>query len=553
MKKIYFAALAVMFATMAQAQILVTFQVDMNGETVSSDGVHVAGDWQLEAGYAGNWDPSSAIMTDDDSDGIYELTVDLAPGQYQYKYVNGNAWGSDESIPSEVTFGGNRFFAVSTYHVADGYPLPAVVFGAAAPEGKVGVRLLIDMTNETVSNDSVHVAGDLINPSWVPEYGITTSIGNHQYAYIAYVDPNATYQYKFINGNSWVAPNESVPDACGTDGNRTVEVGTVEVVTTAYCFGTCEVCQEPNVTFTVDLSNADVDNGGYIAGEFNGWSGEAMTDNGDGTYTIQKLLSAGTYSFKFQNGSGGWENVPAACAVDGNRQVVVEEGETTAFSACFNQCTEICIPDPDAANITFRVDMSAETVSPDGVFVMGGFTSPVWQDGALEMTDTGGNGIYEVTALVSGPAYFEYKFVNGDVNTSTNEEFDGNEEQLVCNVPSGVGGWNRTHTRTGVDETLDVVPFGACGPDGLEEALVGVVNLYPNPADGQFTITIENPGRDRLFWSIVDITGKTVRNETPIQNTAETVVSTTGLTTGLYFLNITNDNSERAVFKLMVK
>lgn len=549
-------AFAIMFAAMAQAQILVTFRVDMNGETVSSNGVHVAGDWQWEAGFDSNWDPGSSIMTDDDGDGIYELTVDLVPDQYQYKFVNGNAWGDDESPPSEVSIGGNRFFAISSYHVADGYPLPAVVFDQAAPEGKVGIKLMIDMTNETVSNDSVHVAGDLIDPNWTPEYGTTTSIGNHRYAYVAYVDPNATYQYKFINGDSWIIPDvpETVPDACGADGNRTVEVGTDEVVTTAYCFGACEPCQEPNVTITVDLSGVEVDNGGYIAGEFNGWSSAPMTDNGDGTYSIEMMLSAGTYPFKFQNGSGGWENVPADCAVDGNRQIVVEEGEPTSFSACFNQCTEICVPNPDPANITFRVDMSDETVSGTGVFVMGGFTSPVWQDGALGMTDDDGDGIYEVTALVSGPAYFQYKFVNGDINTVTNEEFNGNEEQLECNVPSGLtGGWNRELTRTGEDEVLDAVAFGTCGPVGLTEAFVGMVSLYPNPADGHFTVTVENPNRDRLFWSIIDITGKTVRNETPLQKTSETVVSTAGLTSGLYFLNITNQSNERAVFKLMVK
>lgn len=555
MKKIYLVAFAILFAGLAHAQVSVTFRVDMTGETVSPNGVHVAGDWQANAGYPEDWNPGSAAMSDDDSDGIYELTVELSPGQYQYKYVNGSEWGNDETPPSEVTFGGNRFFAITEHHATDGFELPVVVFNAAAPEGKVGVRLMIDMSNTEISDNGVHVAGDLIDPNWAPAYGTTFDVGNSQFAYVAYVDGNASYLYKFINGSSWVDPDtpESVPDACGEGTNRVVEVGTEEVVTTAFCFGTCETCQEPNVTFTVDLSGVDVDNGGYIAGEFNGWSGEPMVDNGDGTYSIQKFLSPGTYPFKFQNGSGGWENVPSFCASDGNRVITIPEGdEPVAFAACFNQCTETCIPDPDPANVTFRVDMSDMTVAPEGVFVMGGFTEPAWQSGALEMSDGDGDGIYQVTVLISGPAYFEYKFVNGDVNDPTNEEFDGNEEQLECNVPSGVGGWNRTHTRTGEDEVLDAVPFGLCGIVGLEEASVGSVFMYPNPATDHFTLSVENPAGKTIYWSIIDITGKVVRQETPLHPAGKTVVHTHDLNSGLYFLNITNASGESSVHKLMV-
>ena len=50
MRKIYLLALSALFGVSAMAQVSVTFQVDMNGETVSPNGVHVAGDWQSEAG-----------------------------------------------------------------------------------------------------------------------------------------------------------------------------------------------------------------------------------------------------------------------------------------------------------------------------------------------------------------------------------------------------------------------------------------------------------------------------------------------------------------------
>ena len=60
----------------------VKFMVDMSNETVSSNGIHIAGDFQ-------GWDPSSSQMTDEDGDGIYETSFELNIGTYQYKFVNG--------------------------------------------------------------------------------------------------------------------------------------------------------------------------------------------------------------------------------------------------------------------------------------------------------------------------------------------------------------------------------------------------------------------------------------------------------------------------------
>ena len=72
----------------------VTFRVDMNQQpTVNANGVHVAGNFQAAAGYASDWNPSITQLTDADMDGVYEITVQIPAGSYQYKYINGNAWG----------------------------------------------------------------------------------------------------------------------------------------------------------------------------------------------------------------------------------------------------------------------------------------------------------------------------------------------------------------------------------------------------------------------------------------------------------------------------
>lgn len=102
MKKLYvslffaFAAIAVS----AQTKYNVTFRVDMNAQTVGANGVHIAGNFQAAAGFAGDWQPGTTAMTDPDADGVYTVTVQIPAGTYLYKFVNGNAWGSDEgAIP----------------------------------------------------------------------------------------------------------------------------------------------------------------------------------------------------------------------------------------------------------------------------------------------------------------------------------------------------------------------------------------------------------------------------------------------------------------------
>ena len=101
----------------------VTFQVNMYGHVVPPEGVHIAGNWQ-------NWDPGATPMTLL-SGTIYTYTCELEPGmEYQYKFINGNAWGMDEYPPAECgidnTVGGfNRYFTMPEQDIV----LPLVCFG----------------------------------------------------------------------------------------------------------------------------------------------------------------------------------------------------------------------------------------------------------------------------------------------------------------------------------------------------------------------------------------------------------------------------------------
>jgi len=75
----------------------VTWQVDMSEQTVDPTGVFYAG--QLTG-----W--SNAEMTDDNDDGVYEITFNVEPGNFEYKFKNGEeGWeGFEDGAPCTTTF-----------------------------------------------------------------------------------------------------------------------------------------------------------------------------------------------------------------------------------------------------------------------------------------------------------------------------------------------------------------------------------------------------------------------------------------------------------------
>lgn len=78
--------------------------------TASPNGVHVAGAFQ-------GWDPSKTPMKQVGTSKKYEVTVGMKAGEQEYKFVNGNAWGSDEIIaagaPCNKAGSTNRVITVS--------------------------------------------------------------------------------------------------------------------------------------------------------------------------------------------------------------------------------------------------------------------------------------------------------------------------------------------------------------------------------------------------------------------------------------------------------
>jgi len=566
MKKIFTFCFVALSAMMAQAQVAVTFNVDMTGQTVSANGVHMAGNFN-DVNYDGtaenaayvNWNPS-AIALADQGNGIWSVTLNLVAERYEFKFINGNDWPFAEDVPPacqvEVAGNDNRFWSISGLNATESM---TVCYASCAACGENTVRFRVDMTQEAagVNPAGIFVAGNF--QGWNPAGSqMIDPDGNGTFEGYFSIGTATSAQFKFINGNDW-AFAESVPAECNVSGNRELNVADANTVADVICFSACGPCQAPTpVLFRVDMTLQTVNaNGPHVAGSFQGWNpGDAntlMTDpDGDNIYEVTLLLQPGTYQYKFVNGAAwadGNESLPADCNVGGNREVVVA-ADPVVEHFCYNQCGAECVVDPDPADITFRVNMLNTTPDAAGVWMIGGFTNPAWQAGAVQMTDADGDNVYECTVNISGSADIQYKFMNGDVNAPVNEEGTG---IINCGIANGVGGYNRLHTRTGIAEVLNTVCFDSCVDCiiGVQEAMaLTVLNAYPVPANEFVTLSFGQVKSAPITVRVMNNLGQVVSTQflgnLPTGNN-QVRVNLEGVASGIYAIELSNGLDKTAV------
>ncbi|RLD49695.1 MAG: hypothetical protein DRJ05_20600, partial [Bacteroidetes bacterium] len=420
----------------------------MSLETVSPNGVHLQGTFN-------NFDPATTMMTDQ-GNGVYAVTVTLTEGDYQmYRFVNGNDMSGIEVVPAECSQeDGLRYFTVP----GEPTTLDLVCFsgcGSCIPPPESLVTFQVDMANETVSLDGVHLVGSF--QGWDPAATPMADAGNGIYTLELSLVEGVHHSFKYVNGITF-DDTETVPGECGEDDgfggfNRFLDVPVNDTILALVCFSRCTECPPPiEVTFQVDMSIEVVSElGVHIAGTFQEWdsAGTPMIDIGEGIYAYTTILYAGDYhEYKFINGID-WlnaEQVPAGCAQNTSRFLTVPDANTTLDLVCFGSCT-ICVP--PTVEVTFQVDMTNETVSPEGIHIAGDFQG--WDPGTTQMQDMGGN-IYSYTAILNAGEYYEFKYINGI--TWDDEENVPTE----CNQNN-----NRYLTAPDINTTLDLVCFSGCG------------------------------------------------------------------------------------------
>jgi 1,4-alpha-glucan branching enzyme len=437
----------------------VTFRVDMSQQTGFTI-PEVNGNFN---GWCGNCSP----MTDADMDGIWEATINLAAGNYEYKYSWG-AWAGQETlVPGSsctVTNSGftNRTLVVGT----DPITLPVVCYGFCTDCASVlpyyNVTFRVDM-NQQSGFTTPEVNGTFngwcgscsamadVNADGVWEITIPLQAGNYLYK----------YSWGAWSGQENLTPGSACTATDGPNTNRTLTVGPADMTLPVVCYGSCSACALITypITFKVDMNNETGFTIPEVNGSFNGWCGNcnAMTDaNADGVWEVTLNLAPGSYEYKYSWGSWTGEEAltpGSSCTVTNsgftNRTLTVGNEAQVLSAVCYNTCAACSAP---TYPITFRVDMNNET----------GFTIPEvngtfngWCGGCAAMTDANSDGVWDITINLAAGTY-EFKYAH--------DSWAG-AESLTPGSPCTVtnfGFTNRTLTVTNAAQVMPVVCYSSC-------------------------------------------------------------------------------------------
>lgn len=318
----FIAALTAAAGTAARAAVDVTFTFAPGG---SPGNVYLAGTFN-------NWSPSQDLMRDQDGDGIWEITLELEPGQYQYKFVIDGSWKEDPSSKEYVDdgYGGKN----SVLDVPAGIASMTVGAGAGAakgskPAGKPAAKpepdaapgeVRVTFLFEAAEGSQIYVAGTFNGWDQSAER-MTDEDADGVFALVKLLEPGR-YEYKFVKDGQWLT-DESAADFAddGFGGKNSVLHVRAGAPLIAGMYSRIPEGVEGTpageagggggagaagqglkmVTFRFQPVISGVSNV-FLAGSFNDWndSKTRMTDDdGDGVYEAVLMLPVGRHQYKF--------------------------------------------------------------------------------------------------------------------------------------------------------------------------------------------------------------------------------------------------------------
>ncbi len=218
----------------------VRFSVDMSGQTISPNGVHISGDFQDEAGFPKDWDSKSTVLKKESGTDIYSVVVQIpAFRKYEYKFVNGDMFYEVEFVPEKsrigFDFNDNRWIYIDSLSM-DTLQLPKLLFGGNAPSGQKMIRFKVDLTTQNSNHSNgIHVGSTLNN--WNPKASNMISFSGKTYESIEFVDTNEI-EYIFINGFAYEKLN---PECSNANKKRYLTIAS-DTILKEVCFNECQDC-----------------------------------------------------------------------------------------------------------------------------------------------------------------------------------------------------------------------------------------------------------------------------------------------------------------------
>lgn len=351
----------------------VTFSVDMNDYPDAFSTVYVSGGFN---GWAGVANP----MEDTDGDGIWTTTITIPQGEIEYKFTIDD-WAAQEEFNrfdecTKVTDDGQFVNRVAL--VSDNIAVGPYCFSECYDCGNsYTVTWNVDYSGTTVGPGGAYVAGGCCFGNSVHE--LTDDDGDGIYSLTLRREAGFESHYTFLSDAcpGWECKEQIAGQECSDPNNFDDRflpaLNDNLVINTCYgqCIdGPCEVIPRALVTFRVNMNNETVSPDTVrIAGTFNGWLDQLMTDDGDGTYSFTTELDAGDYEYKFKNGPNVWEEfmdgdactktTDDAGSIFINRFVNISgnSGTEVLTEYCFNTCEncEVGVNDLIVDNSLFSI------------------------------------------------------------------------------------------------------------------------------------------------------------------------------------------------------
>lgn len=257
-------------------QVDVTFQVDLNDYTGAYGTVNLNGSFN-------GWCGACAAMTDADADGVYDLTISLAPGTYEYKFTL-DGWTAQEEFtdgdPCTSTIDG---FVNRTVEITAAATLPVVCYNSCdACDGTntgggtepTTTTFNVDMSCATEAGATVNGATEItevfVTGPWcgwcsADGYNVLTDADGDGIFSVEIAALTGDVEYKYaVNG---FADQEQLVDdmvAGGTCAPVTDFAGFANRQTTAGSttndvYGTCGICEDSAGTGCTDPAYVEFD------------------------------------------------------------------------------------------------------------------------------------------------------------------------------------------------------------------------------------------------------------------------------------------------------
>jgi hypothetical protein len=353
-------------------QTLVTLSVNTANITVGENGMYAGG------GILGN--AMAYMMSDDDGDGVYEVTISLDTGATgNYIFINSPANGDDyngkENLEGQECADGQWNDRLFPEIVGDAMTL-LHCFGECsgngtgecpAPAVTHDITFSIDPSNYNngegiADTDQLYVSGSF--NGWSGDANPMSDDDADGIWEVTIAIEDGTYEYKFTM-NNWAVQEEfgsmGVIEGCtaSADGNfvnRSLTVAGEDMVLPTVYWNLCpgETPGEVyNITFNLDATGIDVGANGMFmgGGVLGGADAVPMTDeDGDGIWTVTVELSTDQIGLNYTyvnspndgNDYSGKEDISGQDCADGqwNDRMLPEFSGDAEFCFVFAVCTD---------------------------------------------------------------------------------------------------------------------------------------------------------------------------------------------------------------------